>query len=140
VLAGLLVWMLIESIPAGLPNTPAPKPALFARMRELPGGYGVLDLSTSEPATMKRYYQTQFEMPALTGLSSRLPRAVVDSEARVEARAQRGEWQGLCQEMGFRYVLLAQADAVTGDLVARRPVLEGDGFRIFDLGELWKCR
>ncbi len=140
ILAGLLVLGFVESLPAGLPNTPTPEPSIFRRMRDLPRGYGVLDLSSTVQGAWQRYYQTKFELPTMSGLSSRLPQAVVDATGQIESVARRGELQGLCQDSGFRYVVLAGMDAVPGELAGRRPVLEGDGLRVFDLGELWDCR
>jgi hypothetical protein len=140
VLASLLVLGFVESLPAGLPNTPMPEPQIFRRMRELPRGYGVLDLSSTVQGAWQRYYQTKFELPTMSGLNSRLPQAVVDGAARVAERARHGELEGLCRGARFRYLMLADVDAVPGELAGRRPVLEGDGLRVFDLGELWDCR
>lgn len=139
-LAILLLLAAVELAPSPLPNTPVGMPAAFERMRSLPRDYAVLDRTTTLPLTNRMYFQTRFELPTSGGYISREPQAVTQAEASVQALAQRGEWTRLCRDLGFRYVLFSSGDPVPEALTGRAPLLEGDGFRLFDLEEFGPCK
>jgi hypothetical protein len=135
-LAIILLVGFVELMPSGLPNTPTPHPHFFAQMQSLPGGYGVFDSGASRPqGAWLRYFQTQHELATASGLSSRLPVSLIATQQSIEQSARRGEWPHLCQDLGFRYVLLATTDPVPEALQKKKPILEEDGLRLFDLGE-----
>jgi hypothetical protein len=64
-----------------------------------------------------------------------LPVSLIATQQSIEQSARRGEWPHLCQDLGFRYVLLATTDPVPEALQKKKPILEEDGLRLFDLGE-----
>jgi hypothetical protein len=135
VLAGLLLVGFVEAIPSPMKITSIEVPRFFEAMKNLPKGYGVLDRSSGS-LSVRMYYQTHFELPTSGGYISREPVAATEREVRVQAMAARGEWQSLCQGLGFRYVLFSGSGSMPG----RAPVLEGDGYRLFDLDSGWGCK
>jgi hypothetical protein len=136
----LLLLGVVELAPSPLPNTPVNIPPFFESMKRLPRDYAVLDRTTTLPLPNRMYYQTRFELPTSGGYISREPQAVTQAEASIQALAQQGEWSHLCRDLGFRYVLFSSTDPVPAMLEGQSPMLEGDGFRLFDLDRFGPCK
>jgi hypothetical protein len=118
VLTILMILGFVECLPAALPNTPMPAPRFYAEMKKLPEGAVFDSIASSPQGAWRRYFQTQYEMPTSSGLSSRVPLHL----------SRQPEWS--CQD--FRYVLLADSDPVPPFLASRAPILAADGMRLFD--------
>jgi len=132
----LLAVGFVEAIPSRMTTTPVAVPPFFEAMKNLPKGYAVLDRTSTLGAPSRMYAQTRFELPTSGGYISREPLSVTEREAQIQAMAARGEFQRLCQDLGFRYVLLSSPESLPG----KEPVLEGDGFKLFDLDPGWGCK
>jgi hypothetical protein len=122
-----LVLASIELLPSGLPVTPTPRPHFFDAMHAMPPG-PVLDSASGVTPNTLRYFQTIHEMQSSSGTGARFPLAVDAQETQVATAARQGNWQHLCRDRGFRYLLLQDKDPAPA-----KPVLEGDGYRLFDL-------
>jgi hypothetical protein len=126
-IAVALAVAFLELQPSGLPVTPTPRPHFFDAMRALPPG-PVLDSASGFLPNTLRYFQTIHEMPSSSGTVSRFPLAVETQEIQIAAAARQGNWQHLCRDLGFRYLLLNDKNPSP-----LSPILEGDGYRLFDL-------
>jgi hypothetical protein len=104
--AGLLVaLMALELWPRPLSLMPPGQPAFVEFLRAQTGPGAVADTVSSRWDLL--YHQTAHGRPILFGLAARLPRSVLQKDARLLELLQRRDYAALRRDHGFRFLVLA---------------------------------
>lgn len=71
---------------------------------------------------------------------SRVPRYVEEGTKLIEKKAKNGEWQDLCENKGFRYLLFKKGDYIPPAIYQLKPILAKKRYVLYDLQEKWQCK
>lgn len=113
VLAALLAVLLFEYLPAPIPVTPMPIPGYVTFLNSLGDGGAVYDDFTKPARALAD--QTLHERPIAYGYLTRTPTSVDLRESELRKVATAGDYQRLCTQYGFRYLV---GSPVVGSLPA----------------------
>ena len=101
---GLLVILLIETIPTPINGTKIEVPEYVTVLAGLPNDGGVVDLVTSEP-TLQLYYQTIHQKPIAFGYISRVPTSVDKKDEVLSETIQNQDYCKLWDTYHIRYLI-----------------------------------
>jgi hypothetical protein len=129
--AGLLALTLFEYLPAPIPTTAMTVPGYVKFLNGLPDDGPVYDDVTAPARALRD--QTFHERPIAYGYVTRTPTGVVAREAALRQIAAAGDYERLCTQYGFRYLV---GSALRGSLPAEHRltlVYEDGEHRLFRL-------
>jgi hypothetical protein len=136
----LLVLLFFEFLPAAMPETDSRMPEFVEFLKSEPRGYAMIDVDANVPEGRALLYQTRHQIPMFGGYISRYPLSVVLKDNEIRRQIELGQFKGLCEDLGFRY-LLFKGDGRSRVIAGRTfsAVYSGEGYEIYDLVEGWTC-
>jgi hypothetical protein len=133
----ILIIMVIEYLPAPIPQTSPDVPEYATALAHRSGGGAVLDLASSPAAAM--YYQTVYNKPLVFGYVSRVPRSVARKDAALTTLIGDEDYEHLCHDYGIQYIVKPQGEVVDLGFDSRcvyRPEAIADFERILDVNSV----
>jgi hypothetical protein len=116
--AVLLVLMVIEFLPAPLPQTHLALPAYYAALQQRPDNLAVIDLATDQYHALA--YQTMQGRPIAWGYVSRLPASVWTEDETIYRLMRAGRYDVLYEQDHFGYLIAPMNDPQPCDAVLYR--------------------
>ncbi len=135
----LTFFIVLETLPKMLPLSKLHVPTLISQMSSLSKEYALIDVNNIAPLAKGLFWQTIYEMPKSNGYVSRLPSYVEEGSRQIEEKIKKGEWQILCQEDGFRYLLFKKTDYIPEFISQLKPILKKQRLVLYDLEAKWRC-
>ena len=116
VAALILLIMVVEYLPAPIPQSSPKVPGYAVELARRPGGGAVLDLASSPAEAM--YYQTFHVKPLVFGYVSRIPRSVARKDAALATLISDESYEDLCRSYGIQFIVKPSGELV--DLASDR--------------------
>ncbi len=132
VAAGLLILMLVEFMPRGLPAFRTEVPDYVHDLAARPDGGALYDGLTRQPLSM--YFQTIHEHPLAFGYISRAYLSMFHHRVAKEERYNAGDFGGLRDDFGFRYLLVPAGTDVPARCPEAVRVRAQEDVWLYDLG------
>lgn len=143
----LLGAMVFEYFPRPIPNTPSAVPEFIQRLSSLSPEYGLVDVERVYGRSESLHYQTTHRIPVFVGYISRTPYVVAEKNRAILQLMRRGDWEAVCEEVGFRYLLAKSKGLLVnvggGHQIALPPLLSSGSLTVFDLQNDqtgWQCK
>ncbi|MBN2109451.1 MAG: hypothetical protein JW832_18635 [Deltaproteobacteria bacterium] len=143
----LLGLLLLEYFPKPIPNTPHVYPEFIKKLGSLSPHYGLIDLGKAFSKTESLYYQTFHRIPVFVGYTSRTPYNVIVQDKKIVQTMKQGDWKTICQDMGFRYLIVPPQTVLKPQVGNRKIILEPflslGPFNVIDLQNEqtgWTCK
>jgi hypothetical protein len=104
----LLALMVVEFLPAPLPETHLALPAYYAVLQQRPDHFAVIDLATDQYHALA--YQTMHGRPLASGYVSRLPASVETHDQTVAGLVRAARYDVLYEQDHFGYLIAPTDD------------------------------
>lgn len=137
ILAPWLVLLIVEYLPAPLPRTRVSVPEYVAFLKDLPEG-AVIDTTITHPP-FALYYQTIHQKPMAFGYISRIPQSVDNQNRQLRQLIQNKQYQTLCNDYGFKYLIVGSNTDVAKEYPAARALYEDATVKLYDLRAEGEC-
>ena len=128
VVAILVVVLTFEYLPGPLPARENPLPDFVKELKKLPDG-AIYDARSSKFHAL--YYQTIHQRPMAFGYISRPPTSVDAKSRELRQVFERGDYEKLYREYGFRYLILPSRMNLLATLGS--PMYQDNDAQIYDL-------